>query len=114
VACSSNNLLPASFYLVCAFGPPRVYPARSLLVAPPRAGLDIKQLSGLNEYWDEARNMYSPFESGQLTGESQRLCVVAPTPCFTEQLMCMCAEWVLAMWEGQKWPPIAPSVAYPP
>ena len=31
--------------------------------------LDLKAISAVNEYWDEARNLYSPFESGQLTGE---------------------------------------------
>jgi pyruvate carboxylase len=30
--------------------------------------LDPKRLNALNEYWEEARAMYAPFESGQLTG----------------------------------------------
>ena len=30
--------------------------------------LDLKAVSAVNEYWDEARNLYAPFESGQLTG----------------------------------------------
>lgn len=26
--------------------------------------------AAVNEYWDECRGMYAPFESGQLTGDS--------------------------------------------
>jgi len=33
-------------------------------------GLDLKQVLQLNEYWEEARGLYAPFESGQKTGSS--------------------------------------------
>lgn len=31
-------------------------------------GLDIRDLSEINNYWEEARGLYGPFESGQKTG----------------------------------------------
>lgn len=31
-------------------------------------GLDLEQLKALNEYWEECRRLYSPFESGLKTG----------------------------------------------
>lgn len=31
-------------------------------------GLDVKQIQELNEYWEECRGLYAPFESGQKTG----------------------------------------------
>ena len=40
----------------------------SLAGTPWDTRLDLKQIAAINEYWDEARGMYSPFESGQLTG----------------------------------------------
>ena len=40
----------------------------SLAGTPLDTGLDPKHLSALDEYWAEARSMYSAFESGQLTG----------------------------------------------
>jgi pyruvate carboxylase len=33
-------------------------------------GLDNRALAAINEYWEECRSMYSPFESGQLSGDS--------------------------------------------
>jgi pyruvate carboxylase len=33
-------------------------------------GLDLKQIQMVNEYWEECRGLYSPFESGQKTGSS--------------------------------------------
>lgn len=50
-------------------------PSLGALVAALRGtkhdtGLDLRQLASLNEYWDECRALYSPFESGQLTGDS--------------------------------------------
>lgn len=33
-------------------------------------GLDLKQIQMLNEYWEECRGLYAPFESGQKTGSS--------------------------------------------
>lgn len=33
-------------------------------------GLDLKQVQMLNEYWEECRGLYAPFESGQKTGSS--------------------------------------------
>ena len=33
-------------------------------------GLDLKQIQTLNEYWEECRGLYAPFESGQKTGSS--------------------------------------------
>lgn len=33
-------------------------------------GLDLKQIQALNEYWEECRGLYAPFESGQKTGSS--------------------------------------------
>ena len=33
-------------------------------------GLDLKQIQSLNEYWEECRGLYAPFESGQKTGSS--------------------------------------------
>jgi pyruvate carboxylase len=33
-------------------------------------GLDLKQIQMLNEYWEECRGIYAPFESGQKTGSS--------------------------------------------
>ena len=40
----------------------------SLAGTPRATELDGRQLAALNEYWDEARGLYSAFESGQLTG----------------------------------------------
>ena len=33
-------------------------------------GLDLSQVQALNEYWEECRGIYAPFESGQKTGSS--------------------------------------------
>ena len=33
-------------------------------------GLNLKQIQALNEYWEECRGLYAPFESGQKTGSS--------------------------------------------
>lgn len=33
-------------------------------------GLDLSQIQMLNEYWEECRGLYAPFESGQKTGSS--------------------------------------------
>jgi pyruvate carboxylase len=37
---------------------------------PLDSGLDLKQVMALNEYWEECRGLYAPFESGQKTGSS--------------------------------------------
>lgn len=31
-------------------------------------GLDLHEVSKLNEYWEECRGLYAPFESGQKSG----------------------------------------------
>ena len=33
-------------------------------------GLKLDDVQSLNEYWEEARGLYAPFESGQKTGSS--------------------------------------------
>jgi pyruvate carboxylase len=33
-------------------------------------GLDLESIQSLNEYWEECRGLYAPFESGQKTGSS--------------------------------------------
>ena len=33
-------------------------------------GLDMKQITPLNTYWENVRSLYAPFESGQLSGSS--------------------------------------------
>ena len=33
-------------------------------------GLDLDQVLSLNEYWEECRGLYAPFESGQKTGSA--------------------------------------------
>ena len=33
-------------------------------------GLDLESVQALNEYWEECRGLYAPFESGQKTGSS--------------------------------------------
>jgi pyruvate carboxylase len=33
-------------------------------------GLSLAAVSGLNEYWEQVRQLYAPFESGQLSGSS--------------------------------------------
>lgn len=33
-------------------------------------GLDLAQIQAVNEYWEECRGLYAPFESGQKTGSS--------------------------------------------
>jgi pyruvate carboxylase len=37
---------------------------------PMDTGLDLKQIQAVNEYWEECRLLYAPFESGQKTGSS--------------------------------------------
>ena len=37
---------------------------------PIDTGLDPGQIQSLNEYWEECRGLYAPFESGQKTGSS--------------------------------------------
>merc|ERR1712159_704848 len=32
--------------------------------------LDMKQLTAINDYWEEARGLYAPFESGQKSGSA--------------------------------------------
>jgi len=33
-------------------------------------GLDLKEISAVNEYWEECRGLYAPFESGQKSGSA--------------------------------------------
>lgn len=33
-------------------------------------GLDLREVSTLNEYWEECRGLYAPFESGQKSGSA--------------------------------------------
>lgn len=33
-------------------------------------GLDLHEVSKLNEYWEECRGLYAPFESGQKSGSA--------------------------------------------
>lgn len=33
-------------------------------------GIDLRKIQALNEYWEECRGLYAPFESGQKTGSS--------------------------------------------
>jgi pyruvate carboxylase len=33
-------------------------------------GIDLKEVSALNEYWEECRGLYAPFESGQKSGSA--------------------------------------------
>ena len=61
-------------------------------------GLDLMQVQALNEYWEECRLLYAPFESGQKTGSSDVVCncrklnnkntlsFCALTPCFLREL----------------------------
>jgi pyruvate carboxylase len=37
---------------------------------PLDTGLSLKSVQALNEYWEECRGLYAPFESGQKTGSS--------------------------------------------
>lgn len=50
-------------------------PSLGALVASTRGtgldtGLDLGQVQALNEYWEECRGLYAPFESGQKTGSA--------------------------------------------
>lgn len=50
-------------------------PALGALVASTQGtafdtGLDLSSVQALNEYWEECRGLYAPFESGQKTGSS--------------------------------------------
>lgn len=42
----------------------------SVAGTPLSTNLDLTKIAALNEYWEECRNMYAPFESGQYTGSS--------------------------------------------
>lgn len=33
-------------------------------------GMDTRQITALNEYWEEVRGVYAPFESGQKSGSA--------------------------------------------
>lgn len=49
-------------------------PSMGALVAalagtPHDTGVSLRHVAVLNEYWDECRGLYAPFESGQLTGK---------------------------------------------
>lgn len=37
---------------------------------PLDTGLDLEEVSQLNDYWEEARGLYAPFESGQKSGSA--------------------------------------------
>lgn len=50
-------------------------PSLGAIVASTRGseidtGLDLESVQALNEYWEECRGLYAPFESGQKTGSS--------------------------------------------
>lgn len=50
-------------------------PSMGALVASTRGtefetGLELSNIQALNEYWEECRGLYAPFESGQKTGSS--------------------------------------------
>jgi pyruvate carboxylase len=50
-------------------------PSLGAIVASTRGtsldtGLDLEGIQALNEYWEECRGLYAPFESGQKTGSS--------------------------------------------
>ena len=49
--------------------PPSFVPLNSQ-GSPLDTGVDIRSLTPLIDYWQEVREMYSPFESGQLSGSS--------------------------------------------
>jgi pyruvate carboxylase len=49
-------------------------------------GLDLKQLGPLNTYWENVRSLYSPFESGQLSGSSDVLLHEIPGGQYTNLL----------------------------
>jgi pyruvate carboxylase len=34
------------------------------------SGLNMEQLTAVNEYWEECRGLYAPFESGQKSGSA--------------------------------------------
>ena len=37
---------------------------------PQETGLNMAEINAVNEYWEEARGLYAPFESGQKSGNS--------------------------------------------
>jgi len=37
---------------------------------PQETGLNMSEINAVNEYWEEARGLYAPFESGQKSGSS--------------------------------------------
>ena len=44
--------------------------ASSLVGTPLDTGLDMVEISMVNDYWEECRGLYAPFESGQKSGSA--------------------------------------------
>lgn len=44
--------------------------ASSLLRTPLDTGLDMDEITLVNDYWEECRGLYAPFESGQKSGSA--------------------------------------------
>jgi pyruvate carboxylase len=53
-------------------------------------GLDMGQIQSLNEYWEECRGLYAPFESGQKTGSSDVYDHEMPGRQYTNRKCCCC------------------------
>lgn len=44
--------------------------AAALSGSPLDTGLDMREINLVNEYWEECRGLYAPFESGQKSGSA--------------------------------------------
>lgn len=44
--------------------------ASSLARSPLDTGLDMDEITVVNDYWEECRGLYAPFESGQKSGSA--------------------------------------------
>lgn len=44
--------------------------AASLVGTPLDTGLDMEEVTMVNDYWEECRGLYAPFESGQKSGSA--------------------------------------------
>ncbi|CAN0369138.1 unnamed protein product, partial [Laminaria digitata] len=44
--------------------------ASSLARSPLDTGLDMGEITAVNDYWEECRGLYAPFESGQKSGSA--------------------------------------------
>lgn len=71
--------------------------ASSLAKSPLDTGLDMDEITLVNDYWEECRGLYAPFESGQKSGSADVYNHEMPGR------SCDMLGWDVLEWGGMGW-----------